>query len=135
MKFFSILIFSLITLSNCNSQSLENLTLNYNAATRGSSVNLDANSSEIQYSDIEGDKKITLSKMQWKEIEKLVSKIDLDGIQNLTAPSEGSHTDRALIATLSIMIGDETYESVNFDHGNPPIELKELIEKLFEVVQ
>lgn len=135
MKFFSILIFSLVSLSNCDSQTLEDLTLNYSAATRGSSITLNATSSEIQYSDLNGDKKITLSKSEWNEIKELVSEIDVDAIENLKAPSEGSHTDRALVATLSITIGDETYESVNFDHGNPPVELKKLIDGLFETVK
>ena len=135
MKLFSILIFSLITLSNCDSQSIEDLTLSYNAATRGSSITLDATSSEIQYSDMDGDRKIKLSKGQWNEIKELVSEIDVDEIENLKAPSNGSHTDRALVATLSITIDNETYESVNFDHGNPPNELKKLIDKLFEIVK
>ena len=135
MKLLSIFIFSLLTFTNCDSQSLEDLTLNYNAVTRGSSVTLNTNSSEIQYSDMERNKKITLSKKQWNEIKELVSKIDVNSIQNLKVPSEGSHTDRALVATLSIKIGDKTYESVNFDHGNPPIELKQLVDKLFKIVQ
>ena len=135
MKLLSVFIFSLLALNNCDSQSLEDLTLNYNAETRGSSITLDATSSEIQYSDVDGDKKISLSREQWDEIIGLVSEIDIDTIENLKAPSEGSHTDRALVATLRITIGEETYESNNFDHGNPPVVLKKLIDKLFEMVK
>lgn len=119
-------------LSNCDSKALEKMTLNYKAATRGSSVTLDANSSEILYSDMNVDRKITLSKKQWNEIKEFVSKIDVNEVQNLTAPSERSHTDRSLVATLSIIIEDKTYESVNFDHGNPPKEIKPLIQYLFQ---
>ncbi len=135
MKLLIYSFFSLLMLSNCDTQSHEDFTLNYSAATRGSSITLDANSSEIQYSDMNGDKNITLNKSQWDEIKELISKIDVDEIENLEAPSNGSHTDRALVATLSITIGDKTYESVNFDHGNPPNELKKLIDKLFEIVK
>ena len=135
MKLLFIFIFSLVSLSNCNSQSHEDFTLNYSATTRGSSIILDATSSEIEYSDMDGDKNITLNKSQWDEIKELISKIDVDEIENLEAPSNGSHTDRALVATLSITIGDKTYESVNFDHGNPPVELKKLIDGLFEIVK
>lgn len=135
MKLASILIFSLLSLSNCDSQSLKNLTLNYNAATRGSSVTLNANSLEIIYITNNTKKEVKLPEHQWNKIKKLVSKIDLHTIQNLKAPSEGRYTDRALATSISIKIGEETYRSVDFDHGNPPIELKKLINGLFEIVR
>ena len=133
MKLLSVFIFSLLALNNCDSQSLEDLTLNYNAETRGSSITLDATSSEIQYSDHKGSKTISITEEQWNEIIGLVSEIDVHAIQNLKAPSEGSHADRALVATLRITIGEETYESNNFDHGNPPVVLKKLIDRLFQL--
>jgi hypothetical protein len=134
MKFIFYSLFSLLLLSNCDatSQSNELASITYSAATRGSSISLIATTSELNYTDYNGTKKISLTTEQWNELKVLVNKIQLSSIQELEAPSTASSADRALIASLTINTGSNTYESSTFDHGNPPDELKKLIERLFE---
>ncbi|MBL4569197.1 MAG: hypothetical protein JKY69_06005, partial [Flavobacteriaceae bacterium] len=50
------------------------------------------------------------------------------------APTDDRIRDAVLHATLKITIGDKTYSSQTFDHGNPPKELKPLIAELFNIV-
>ena len=63
----------------------------------------------------------------------MVLEIDLDAMRKLVPPSTESHTDRAMIGSLSINKNGKYYKSSTFDHGNPPKEIKELIDALFEL--
>ena len=135
MKSLLVFIFSIVLLTNCSAQNEhDSLSINYNAATRGSKITIVAKTYEIIYTTNLETKNSTLSKKQWSEIKELVLQIELSAISNLEAPSNESYTDRALIGSLTIIKNNETYESSTFDHGNPPKELKELINKLFEFV-
>jgi hypothetical protein len=120
--------------NSCTAQTDTENSITYNAVTRGSSITILATSNKIIYTDNEISKTIKLSEKQWEEINILVSKIDLDAISNLDAPSNESATDRALIASLTITKNDTEYHSSYFDHGNPPNELVDLINLLFKII-
>lgn len=135
MKAFFIFVFSIALLTNCSAQNHnDSLSINYNAATRGSSILIIVATSKVIYTSNTENKEIALSEIQWNKIKELTSKIELETISNLEAPSNKRYTDRALIGSLTITKDDEIYESSTFDHGNPPIELKKLIDSLFEIV-
>ena len=73
------------------------------------------------------DKKSTvLSKIQVNDINNIVYSIKLSEIANLTAPSNKRFTDNALSAKFTIKKNNTSYESIEFDHGNPPKELKDI---------
>ncbi len=65
-----------------------------------------------------------------KAIADMVKDIDLEGIPDLKAPTEARFYDGAPIANLKITKNGEVYESQAFDHGQPPAQLKKLVEKL-----
>ncbi|WP_372793719.1 hypothetical protein [Lutibacter sp.] len=134
MKFLKY-IFFIVILNSCKAQTnLETMVINYNAATRGSSIKFKVTSSKLYYKDIEKSiEKETTSKF-WQEITTIVEQINLSEIENFNPPTSDRNVDAALHATLSITIGDLIYESQTFDHGNPPEELKSLIETLFNVL-
>jgi len=46
------------------------------------------------------------------------------------APSQGRALDRAAIASLKVKFSEEAYESVPFNHGNPPTAIKAIIDKV-----
>ena len=128
-------IFSIVILSSCNAQTnLEELTITYEAATRGSLINLVATSTKINYTDFETKKEIVVTSNFWNEISKITNKITLSNMSYFTPPSDDRTVDSALHATLSIRIDNKTYKSQTFDHGNPPKELKPLIDKLFSIL-
>lgn len=119
---------------NCSAQTNDSISIEYKAVTRGSQITLLANPEEIIYTSYDKNLELKISKHQWDEITVLVLNIDLDNMVNLISPSTESHVDRALIASLTIHKNSVVYVSSTFDHGNPPSELKELIETLFELV-
>ncbi|MDC9721417.1 MAG: hypothetical protein PSN34_01420 [Urechidicola sp.] len=120
-------------LSNCSAQTKDSISIEYKAVTRGSQISLIANSNEIIYTSYDKNLDIELFKHQWNEIRDLVLSIDLDSMQKLIPPSTESHLDKAMIGSLLINKNGKIYESSTFDHGNPPKEIKELIDALFEL--
>lgn len=74
-----------------------------------------------------------LSKSDWNSLLDLLSKVDAEKIKDLKAPSEKRFYDGAMIAGLKVIYKDKTYESASFDHGNPPAEIKDLVNKIIEV--
>jgi hypothetical protein len=71
-----------------------------------------------------------LNVKDWESCLTLLSKIDLNSLSNLKAPTSMRHVDGAPHATLTVINGDKEIRSSTFDHGHPPKEIKELIEKL-----
>lgn len=74
-----------------------------------------------------------LSKSDWNSLLTLLSKVDVTKISTLKAPSEKRFHDGAMIANLKVIYKDKTYETTDFDHGNPPAEIKDLVTKILEV--
>ena len=70
---------------------------------------------------------IKISYSDWKKLIADFQEINLNEVPNLKAPSEKRFYDGAAIANLKIIHKDKTYESTNFDHGNPPAEIKKLV--------
>ena len=120
-------------LANCSAQIKDSISIEYKAVTRGSQISLLANSEGIIYKSYDKNLELKISEDQWNEIKDLVFSIDLDAMKNLIPPSTESHTDRAMIGSLLINKNGQIYESSTFDHGNPPSEIKELIDTLFEL--
>ncbi|MDJ0644462.1 MAG: hypothetical protein QNJ57_00625 [Flavobacteriaceae bacterium] len=77
---------------------------------------------------------IEVTSKDWDHIIELVNEIKLDKIHSLEAPSDDRSTDRKMIAVVIITLGNKVvYTSSSFDDGNPPHQLKNLIEKLFAI--
>lgn len=125
----------LFSISGCKSQNeTGTISITYEAITRGSSIEIKATSSLFIYKDVETGKQFKPTKNDWKSIKTLIKEINLSEMYRFNAPSEESSVDAALQATLSIYTHNMSYRSQTFDHGNPPKELKKIIEKLFDLV-
>jgi hypothetical protein len=61
------------------------------------------------------------------------SKINLDNLETLEVPSKKHQFDGAMAATLTITANGKTYTTPTFDHGNPPAEVKPLVDKIIEI--
>lgn len=70
---------------------------------------------------------------QWKAIVTEASTLDYSNLKNIPAPSVKHQFDGALAANIIITTADSTYQSVTFDHGNPPARLKPLINAMAEI--
>jgi hypothetical protein len=76
------------------------------------------------------DKVIPITKAEWSAWEKQVKSITLAKISSLNVPSAAHQYDGALACGLSIETKTGKFESVTFDKGNPPAELKSLMAKI-----
>jgi hypothetical protein len=138
MKYLLIVVISISMLKACsqepNEQDLKTLT--YTASTRGYYFKVLVDSTTVYVlTDREGNnmRKALLKPEDWQELNKLLKTVSLKELDKLMAPSEGRVVDRAAIASLKVKLSDEEYESLPFDHGNPPIEIKALIDKILQL--
>lgn len=76
---------------------------------------------------------VTPSSETFSQLVTLYSQLDVKNLPNLKDPSQDRFFDGAPIATFSITTKDATYSSVAFDGGNPPAEIKEIVNKLIEI--
>jgi hypothetical protein len=133
MKFLKKLTLLIVLIfSSCSAQEETNnsLEVKYIAQTRGSFLNITFRNDSLYLKSTERNKTLLLSKEQSKEIQEKVSKIKLSEIRNLEAPSSKRYSDGALSAKFSIKKGQQTFLSSDFDHINPPKELKPLYDLL-----
>ena len=111
----------------------DDITITYQAVSRGFFEEISVTNNSVKISnDInrKDDKTYDCSKEDWNECLKLVSEIDLDNLSKLEAPTNYRYVDGAAHATLIIKDGDKEIRSSEFDHGHPPKEIKDLVEKL-----
>ena len=119
----------LILLIGCASEEkVKNtiLEISYKAQTRGSYIDIQLIGNTIDFKTAKENKSIVLSNAQINDIKSIVKKITLSEINDLQAPSNRRFTDGALIANFTIKENNTSYISSDFDHDNPPKELKGL---------
>lgn len=72
----------------------------------------------------------TYSQEEWNKLAAEMNKLDLKNLQNIEAPSKAHQYDGAANANLKITLNENIHQTVVFDHGNPPEEIKELVNTL-----
>jgi len=113
--------------SSCIAQEEVFKELVFNAQNRGHSETITVVNYTIFYKTQQSSKTYFINKEKRKELEELISKIDLEKISSLKAPSSKRLFDGAMTATISIKKGEKTYISSSFDDDNPPKELKKTV--------
>lgn len=147
-KIISILILAVIVATGCKtaqtqaqSQKLAGSTVkyNYHAVTRGSMIDIAIDEKDIypykgrpNANDIAVPYKKTDAK-EWAELLQATENIDLEKLEEIAVPSKKHQFDGAMAATLTITVDGKSYETPTFDHGNPPAEVKKLVEKIIEI--
>ena len=113
----------------------ESLRIEYTAITRGAYKYLEVIDEKINVKRSHSDKgtNIDCLKDQWSKIVFLSNKVSLENLSKLEAPSKASHYDGALAATLKVTKDGKTYETSTFDHGNPPKEIKPLVDYILSL--
>jgi len=112
----------------------EGLLFEYTAITRGSYKSVVVTPTQITTAK-NRDKQDSVTKKltadEWKAVYDYYKAIkDVNTIRDLEAPSKKHQYDGALAATLTINVADQVYNSSTFDHGNPPAEIKPLVDKI-----
>ena len=134
MKLLSLYFLTIFLGKGCDAQKQQDLqttVIEYVANTRGFYKKITVQNQMVLVSkDRKGNDKpvqIKISYSDWKKLIADFQEINLNEVPNLKAPSEKRFYDGAAIANLKIIHKDKTYESTNFDHGNPPAEIKKLV--------
>ena len=113
----------------------QGLQFEYTALTRGSYKRVIATPEGLTVTngrDAE-PQTVALSTADWNNLvdfyQKNIEK-KLSGLQDLEAPSKKHQYDGALAATLTVMVGDQLFRTPSFDHGNPPAQIKGLVDEM-----
>ena len=142
MKLLSLLFLTIFLGKGCDEQAAnsqmekdaQTAILEYTANTRGFYQKITVENQMVSISsDRSGNDKPTavkISDADWKFIKDEFSKIKLDDVPNLKAPTEKRFYDGAAIAGLKIIFKGKTYQTTDFDHGYPPAEIAVLVNKV-----
>ena len=135
MKKLFTFVLSVFLLSSCGpkmTQEVKESTITYQALSRGFYLNV----------EIKGDKMTiirerqslgkdyVLSNADFKEVSRLYQKVTLKELNDYKAPTEKRFYDGAAIGNLTVNYQGKIYNSQGFDHGNPPVEIAEFINKI-----
>ncbi len=135
MRIVSLLLLTIFFGTGCSSQKLADMTttqMEYSALSRGVYKKIVVQNKTV--SVINGrdaqpvEKKISDAK--WKQIVTEFSKIKLESIPTLKAPTEKRFYDGAAIGNLTIIQNQKTYQTQGFDNGFPPKEIEKLVNLL-----
>ncbi len=66
----------------------------------------------------------------WKALQKGSERITLNEISKLESPTNKRQFDGAMFANITLVTHDSTYISAGFDHGQPPVMLKVVVDSL-----
>ncbi len=120
-----------------SSKSQEDIqSIEYDALSRGYFINLKINQNTIEKSTDREMKSIVSKKClekDWDAISSLLESVEIDQISELEAPSGKRLFDGAPHAQLKITTNRNMYISAGFDHGNPPKEIKELVDQILSL--
>jgi len=114
----------------------DNMTINYQAATRGFYLQIWIEGDSIKYTSDYNLKAISTHVIPLEEKESLMSLInDLDEklLLEIEAPSRQFQFDGAPLATFEISNSEGVYKTVSFDHGNSPKLISAIVEKILSI--
>lgn len=133
MKLLSLLFLTIFLGKGCGEdqhQELKSAVVEYTANTRGFFQRITITNQQLTVMRERGEKagKTTaISDADWKKLVSEFSKVNLDELPNLKAPTEKRFYDGAPIGDLKVTYQGKIYESSAFDHGTPPAEIAALV--------
>jgi len=138
MKIIYVVILSIFMSKGCSQelrQEMKATNIEYEALSRGMFLNINLQDDKLVVKTQRDAKAIEskLSKDDWNEIAESFTKIKLEELEELKAPSEKRFHDGASIAHLRVVYEGKLYQTESFDHGNPPKEIKKLVNKLISL--
>ncbi|MCB7481722.1 hypothetical protein [Christiangramia sediminis] len=136
---FLVLIMMFFSTNNCSNQKIDSIeSFTYETFTRGSSTIYTVTPDKIQVKSTglnsnENSNNITPAK--WNSLVNTAQNIDISEMSKLKAPSDSRASDAALHALLSVRKNDTIFKTNSFDHGNPPAEVKPLVEAILRLAE
>ncbi len=140
MKTILLFLLTIFISKGCSSQAqndLKNTVLEYTANTRGFYMKIVVKDKTVTVSrDRSGNDKPIVQKVDdadWRALVDAFMKIDLDKLADYNDPTQKRFYDGAAIGSLSVFYKDKAYNSKEFDHGTPPVEIESFIKILLAV--
>lgn len=138
MKVIGMILLTIFLGKSCSNEAqndINNAVLQYSAMTRGFHLkviitNQMATISKGRTPETMSQKQVKISDADWNELISLFEKTNLEAFPTLKDPTQKRHYDGAAIADLKVRYQDKNYETVNFDHGFPPAEIENLVNKI-----
>ncbi len=135
MKIVTMFVLMLFLAKGCDpelSKEMKNSTIEYQAVSRGFYLNINIQDEKLTMTrERDGEtKEYKLTSNDWKELANLYKKVDIEKIATYKDPTQKRFYDGAAIANLRIVYEGKAYETVGFDHGNPPVEIEEFVNKI-----
>ncbi len=137
MKILSLIFITIFISKGCDAeqqQDIESALIEYTATTRGFYQQIVVQNQQYTVTkDRNGNEKLdkkSISKAEWKKIVEAFQEVDLYELPKLKSPTEKRFYDGAAIANIKIVYKGKTYETNGFDHGNPPLEIEKLVNKI-----
>jgi hypothetical protein len=137
MKIFTIIVMTFFLQKGCDAQSqkeMKDVMIEYTAVSRGFHQKIIVTNQTVSIfktrNQSEKPVPTKISDADWEIICTNFQAIKLDQMATLKSPTQKRFHDGAAIGDLKIDIQGKTYKSQSFDHGNPPKEFKELVDKI-----
>lgn len=114
----------------------ENIIISYEASTRGFYERTWVTRDSVSFSTDRNLNDIVRSKCKiedWDVLISLLDEIDVKSLSKLEAPTKMHQVDGAAMATLTVEINSETFETTIFDHGHPPKVISSLVKKVLSM--
>jgi hypothetical protein len=115
-------------------KDLANAEIIYTANTRGYYQKVTIHNQEITISkdrNEEGAGTTTkISEANWNELVLLFNKLDLEKLSSYEGPTQKRFYDGAAIANMKVSYKEKEYQTSDFDHGTPPLEIEYFVKKL-----
>lgn len=132
-------IFMFLAAGDCSNQEKNSVSsLSYETFTRGSSTiyKITPEMIEIKSTGLnKSESSLQISKEEWNSLLEKMQKIDASKMNQLKAPTDGRASDAALHAILSIRKNDTIFKTNSFDHGQPPAEIKPLVQAILTLAE
>lgn len=137
MRIVSLLLLTLFIATGCCSQKkadMKSTQIEYSAMSRGyykSIVVQNKSVSVVKERNAEVAKS-NIDDAKWNKIVDAYSKVNLESLSSLKAPTDKRTYDGAAIGNLKITKDGKTYETAGFDNGFPPKEIEKLVNLLVD---
>lgn len=122
----------ILTINSCMAQSKHIVDqIEYTASSRGSTIHITITPEKIHYKN----NSVAIKSEDWETLIKSTIDFGLKNLDNYNAPSQDRFRDAALSTEIKIITKKNVFISNQFDHGNPPKELTELVKKILELAE
>lgn len=137
MRILSLLLLTVFITAGCCSQKnvdMKSTQIEYSALSRGYYKMIIVQNKTVSVTKERNAQAVesNITDTKWNKIVSAFSKVNLESLSDLKAPTDKRTYDGAAIGNLKIVKDGKTYETPGFDNGFPPKEIEELVNLLVD---